>query len=179
MVRKIERSHGGPGSQRWPLHLQSVHPDFRLHSQLCESETLRQQYAVGGKEPVFINPQDASARGIRNGDIVRVFNARGQVLAGAVVSDRYAPGVARIHEGARYDPDKGGDLNALCKYGNPNVLTLDIGTSQLAQATSAHTTLVEIEKYTGPIDNVTAFNGPVEMVAQCEYVPASQGNPHD
>lgn len=49
-------------SQRWPLHLQSVHPDFRLHSQLCESETLRQQYAVGGKEPVFINPQDASAR---------------------------------------------------------------------------------------------------------------------
>ncbi|MDI4702841.1 PhoH family protein, partial [Salmonella enterica subsp. enterica serovar Cerro] len=41
------------------LHLQSVHPDFRLHSQLCESETLRQQYAVGGKEPVFINPQDA------------------------------------------------------------------------------------------------------------------------
>lgn len=137
---KIERSHGGPGSQRWPLHLQSVHPDFRLHSQLCESETLRQQYAVGGKEPVFINPQDASARGIRNGDIVRVFNARGQVLAGAVVSDRYAPGVARIHEGAWYDPDKGGDINALCKYGNPNVLTLDIGTSQLAQATSAHTT---------------------------------------
>ncbi|VDZ75749.1 trimethylamine-N-oxide reductase [Salmonella bongori] len=36
--------------------------------QLCESETLRQHYAVGGKEPVFINPQDASARGIRNGD---------------------------------------------------------------------------------------------------------------
>ncbi|ESP72680.1 trimethylamine N-oxide reductase I catalytic subunit [Salmonella enterica subsp. enterica serovar Saintpaul str. S-70] len=172
---KIERSHGGPGSQRWPLHLQSVHPDFRLHSQLCESETLRQQYAVGGKEPVFINPQDASARGIRNGDIVRVFNARGQVLAGAVVSDRYAPGVARIHEGAWYDPDKGGDINALCKYGNPNVLTLDIGTSQLAQATSAHTTLVEIEKYTGPIDNVTAFNGPVEMVAQCEYVPHRRG----
>ncbi|MFV2800758.1 molybdopterin dinucleotide binding domain-containing protein, partial [Escherichia coli] len=81
---KIERSHGGPGSQKYPLHLQSVHPDFRLHSQLCESETLRQQYTVAGKEPVFINPQDASARGIRNGDVVRVFNARGQVLAGAV-----------------------------------------------------------------------------------------------
>ncbi|GFP28910.1 trimethylamine-N-oxide reductase (cytochrome c), partial [Candidatus Hakubella thermalkaliphila] len=45
---KIERSHGGPGSQKYPLHLQSVHPDFRLHSQLCESETLRQQYTVAG-----------------------------------------------------------------------------------------------------------------------------------
>lgn len=171
---KIERSHGGPGSQKYPLHLQSVHPDFRLHSQLCESETLHQQYTVAGKEPVFINPQDASARGIRNGDVVRVFNGRGQVLAGAVVSDRYAPGVARIHEGAWYDPDKGGEPGALCKYGNPNVLTIDIGTSQLAQATSAHTTLVEIEKYNGTVEQVTAFNGPVEMVAQCEYVPASQ-----
>ncbi|MFV2798960.1 trimethylamine-N-oxide reductase, partial [Escherichia coli] len=53
-------------------------------------------------------------------------------------------------------------------------LTIDIGTSQLAQATSAHTTLVEIEKYNGAVEQVTAFNGPVEMVAQCEYVPASQ-----
>ncbi len=105
---------------------------------------------------------------------VRVFNDRGQVLVGAVVSDLYAPGVIRIHEGAWYDPDKGGELNALCKYGNPNVLTPDIGTSQLAQATSSHTTIVEIEKFTGPIEKVTAFSGPIEMVAQCEYVPASQ-----
>ncbi|MEY0982988.1 molybdopterin dinucleotide binding domain-containing protein, partial [Providencia alcalifaciens] len=171
---KAERSHGGPGSKHWPLHLQSAHPDFRLHSQLCESPVLRQYYAVSGKEPVFISPQDARARGIHNGDIVRVFNERGQVLAGAVVSDLYTPGVVRIHEGAWYDPTKGGEINALCKYGNPNVLTLDIGTSQLAQATSAHTALVEIEKYTGQIDNVNAFNGPIEMVAQCEYVPAQQ-----
>lgn len=135
---------------------------------------MRQHYAVSGKEPVFISPQDAQARGIQNGDIVRVFNGRGQVLAGAVVSDFYKPGVVRIHEGAWYDPDKGGEINALCKYGNPNVLTLDIGTSQLAQATSAHTTLVEIEKYNGQVDRVTAFNGPLEMVAQCEYVPAQQ-----
>ncbi|EPV6314493.1 molybdopterin dinucleotide binding domain-containing protein, partial [Shigella flexneri] len=31
-----------------------------------------------------------------------------------------------------------------------------------------------IEKYNGTVEQVTAFNGPVEMVAQCEYVPASQ-----
>ncbi|AKH90247.1 Trimethylamine-N-oxide reductase 1 precursor [Edwardsiella tarda] len=168
---KVERSHGGPGSARFPLHLQSVHPDFRLHSQLCESETLRAHYSVAGREPVFISPQDAQARGIRNGDVVRVFNDRGQVLAGAVVSDRYVPGVIRIHEGAWYDPDRGGVAGALCKYGNPNVLTLDIGSSRLAQATSAHTAIVEIEKYRGPLEPVSAFNGPQEMVAQCHYVP--------
>ncbi|WP_395755986.1 trimethylamine-N-oxide reductase TorA [Edwardsiella ictaluri] len=168
---KAERSHGGPGSARFPLHLQSVHPDFRLHSQLCESPTLRAHYSVGGREPVFISPQDAEARGIRNGDIVRVFNERGQVLAGAVLSDRYVPGVIRIHEGAWYDPDRGGVAGALCKYGNPNVLTLDIGSSRLAQATSAHTAIVEVEKYRGPLAPVTAFHGPQEMVAQCQYVP--------
>ncbi|MGL4457716.1 MAG: molybdopterin dinucleotide binding domain-containing protein, partial [Plesiomonas shigelloides] len=57
------------------------------------------------------------------------------------------------------------------KYGNPNVLTIDIGTSQLAQATSAHTAIVEMEKYTGHVEPVTAFNGPIEMVAECSYVP--------
>ncbi|KAB1401007.1 trimethylamine-N-oxide reductase TorA, partial [Salmonella enterica subsp. enterica serovar Schwarzengrund] len=122
------------------LHLQSVHPDFRLHSQLCESEALRQQYAVGGKEPVFINPQDASARGIRNGDIVRVFNARGQVLAGGGGFDRYAPGGGRIHEGAWDDPDKSGGIKAVCKYGKPNVLKLGIGKSVSFKNLPAHET---------------------------------------
>jgi trimethylamine-N-oxide reductase (cytochrome c) len=170
---KAERSHGGPGSKHYPLHLQSVHPDFRLHSQLCASETLRRLYGVADREPIFISPQDATARGITGGDIVRVYNARGQVLAGAVISDRYTPGVIRIHEGAWYDPERGGVSGALCKYGNPNVLTLDIGTSDLAQATSAHTVLVEIEKYRGAPAAVTAFDGPVEMVSSCEYVPLS------
>lgn len=168
---KTERSHGGPGSAHYPLHLQSVHPDFRLHSQLCESETLRAQYSVAGKEPVYLSPQDADARGIRSGDVVRVFNGRGQVLAGAVVTDRFMPGVIRIHEGAWYNPDRGGEIGALCLYGNPNVLTLDIGSSQLAQATSAHTAIVNIEKYQGDIAPVTAFSGPTEMIAKCDYIP--------
>lgn len=168
---KTERSHGGPGSAHYPLHLQSVHPDFRLHSQLCESETLRAQYSVAGKEPVYLSPQDADARGIRSGDVVRVFNARGQVLAGAVVTDRFMPGVIRIHEGAWYNPDRGGEIGALCLYGNPNVLTLDIGSSQLAQATSAHTAIVNIEKYQDDIAPVTAFSGPTEMIAKCDYIP--------
>ncbi len=87
--------------------------------------------------------------------------------------------MARIHEGAWYDPDKGGEPGALCKYGQPNVLTIDIGTSQLAQATSAHTTLVEIEKYNGAVEQVTAFNGPVEMVAKApDMFPRRRWN-HD
>ncbi|EWM39944.1 trimethylamine-N-oxide reductase TorA, partial [Vibrio parahaemolyticus] len=71
---KSERSHGGPGSDKYPFWLQSCHPDKRLHSQMCESEEFRATYAVQGREPVYINPIDAKAKGIKDGDLVRVFN---------------------------------------------------------------------------------------------------------
>lgn len=168
-MEKAERSHGGPGSDRHPLWLQSVHPDKRLHSQLCESEELRATYAIAGREPVFISPQDARARGIAHGDLVRVFNDRGQLLAGAHVSDNFPPGVARIQEGAWYAPT-GPEAGALDTYGDPNTLTLDIGTSSLAQATSANTCLVEIEKFIGEPPAVTAFGGPIEVRLSGERV---------
>ncbi len=48
---------------------------------------------------MYINPLDAKAKGIKDGDLVRVFNDRGQLLAGAVLSDSYPRGVIRIEEG--------------------------------------------------------------------------------
>lgn len=161
-IEKTERSHGGPGSEKFPLWLQSAHPDKRLHSQLCESEVLRNTYAIQGREPVYINPQDAAQRGIAHGDLVRVFNDRGQLVAGAHVSDNYPEGVIRIYEGAWFAPI-GPEVGSLDTYGDPNTLTLDIGTSKLAQATSANTCLVDIELFQGEAPAVTAFGGPTEV----------------
>ncbi|MEX3072905.1 trimethylamine-N-oxide reductase TorA [Vibrio alginolyticus] len=160
---KSERSHGGPGSDKFPFWLQSCHPDKRLHSQMCESEEFRATYAVQGREPVYINPVDAKAKGIKDGDLVRVFNDRGQLLAGAVVTDSYPRGVIRIEEGAWYGPlnEKEG---AICTYGDPNTLTQDIGSSELAQATSANTCIVDFEKFTGTVPPVTSFGGPIEVL---------------
>ncbi|QKS94232.1 trimethylamine-N-oxide reductase TorA [Vibrio alginolyticus] len=159
---KSERSHGGPGSDKYPFWLQSCHPDKRLHSQMCESEGFRATYAVQGREPVYINPADAKAKGIKDGDLVRVFNGRGQLLAGAVLTDSYPRGVIRIEEGAWYGPlnEKEG---AICTYGDPNTLTQDIGSSELAQATSANTCIVDFEKFTGKVPPVTSFGGPIEV----------------
>ena len=61
---KAERSHGGPNSDKFAFWLQSVHPDKRLHSQLCESKELRETYSIQGREPLFMNPQDAEKLGI-------------------------------------------------------------------------------------------------------------------
>ena len=171
-MEKIERSHGGPGSDRYPLWLQSVHPDTRLHSQTCESESRRAEYTVQGREPCYIGPQDAAARGIADGDLVRVYNDRGQLLAGAVISDNFPPGVIRIQEGAWYGPT-GPEIGALDTYGDPNTLTIDIGTSDLAQGPSANTCLVEIEKFVGEAPPVTAFGGPVEVHVDGSVVSAT------
>lgn len=157
---KSERSHGGPGSEKHPFWLQSCHPDKRLHSQMCESEDMRATYAVNGREPIYINPEDAKAKGIKDGDVVRVFNDRGQLLAGAVIMDSYAKGVVRIEEGAWYGPanEKVGSIDT---YGDPNTLTQDIPASELSQATSANTCLVDFEKFKGELPPVTAFGGPI------------------
>ncbi|KAA0574376.1 trimethylamine-N-oxide reductase TorA [Azospirillum sp. B21] len=149
----------GQRERKYPLHVNSSHPQFRLHSQLNGTK-VRELYAVGGREPCRINSADAAARGIKSGDVVRVFNGRGQCLAGAVVSDDIRPGVIELQEGAWYDPAEGGKPGTLCKYGDPNVLTPDIPTSKLGQATSAHTCLAEVELYKGTPPAVTVFDTP-------------------
>jgi biotin/methionine sulfoxide reductase len=149
---------GGAQAARYPLHLMSNQPPFRLHSQM-DHAPLSRRHKVHGREPVWINRDDAAARGIAEGDIVRVYNDRGACLAGARLTERIRRGVINLSTGAWYDPDRPGP-GALCKHGNPNVLTLDKGTSRLAQSTSATTTLVEVERFAGEPPPVTAHEPP-------------------
>ena len=70
------------------------------------------------------------------------------------------PGGVQMSTGAWYDPLDPAEPGSLCKHGNPNVLTPDIGTSLLAQGPIAHTCLVDVEHYPGPLPQVTAFDPP-------------------
>lgn len=142
-----------------PLAMISSHADDRLHSQQ-NNTSLRHIYEVQGREPIWIHTKDASSRGIKDGDVVRVFNKRGQVLAGAVVTDKILAGVVRLQEGSWFDPVQPGDENTLCKHGNANSLTIDIPTSKLASGNIAHTALVDVEKFTGKLPELTIFKQP-------------------
>ena len=102
---------------------------------------------VAGREAVALHPDDARARGIKDGDVVRVFNARGACLAGAVITDTLSPGVAKLSCGAWYDPADAQE-GALCAHGNANMLTHDRGTSKLSQGPSSGTNMIEIELWT-------------------------------
>ena len=140
---------GSAKTQQYPLHLINKHPQWRRHSSYDNVETLHQFSKVRGHEPVWINPKDAAARAVKTGDIVRVFNDRGQVLAAAVVTQQVRPQVVVLHQGAWYRPEEPGKIGALDRGGCVNTLTAQRGTSQLAQGPVCHTGLVQIEKYFG------------------------------
>jgi biotin/methionine sulfoxide reductase len=134
-------------------------PAARLHSQL-DMGGVSQNSKVAGREPVRLHPADAAARGIRDGDLVRVFNDRGSLLAGARISDACAPGVAQLSTGAWFDPSA--PSVATCVHGNPNVLTADVGTSRLAQGCTGQHTRVDIERFTGDAPAIRAYDPPLQ-----------------
>ncbi|GAA4779694.1 molybdopterin guanine dinucleotide-containing S/N-oxide reductase [Actinomycetospora chlora] len=137
----------GAATERHPIHLLSPQPGTRLHSQL-DMGAVSAAAKVAGREPCVVSRADADARGITDGDVLRVWNDRGETHAGAVVSDDVVPGVALLATGAWYtplDPSRDGSPEL---HGNPNVLTADVPTSRLAQATAAQSVLVQVERVT-------------------------------
>ncbi len=154
---------GGPSAARFPFHLISNQPATRLHSQLDHGMTSRES-KVAGREPLAMNPDDAAAHGLADGDVVKVFNDRGACLAGLTLDPGIRSGVVRLSTGAWYDPETLGHPGGLERHGNPNVLTRDVGTSRLAQGPTAQTCLVAIDRWDGPVpplavDRPPAFRG--------------------
>ncbi|MBY5885976.1 molybdopterin-dependent oxidoreductase [Rhizobium leguminosarum] len=141
---------------RFPLHLVCNQPHQRLHSQLDYGDFSRST-KIKGREPVRINPVDAARRGISDGDIVRLFNVRGSCLAAAVISEGVRESVMQLATGAWFEPDDAAADKAMCVHGNPNILTRDVGTSQLAQASTGQLTRVEVERFVGEPPPVRIF----------------------
>jgi biotin/methionine sulfoxide reductase len=150
---------GAPSATRYPLHLISSQPRHRLHSQM-DPGPVSAAGKVAGREAVAIHPEDAKRRGISDGDVVRVHNARGSCLAGAVLTDAVREGVLRLSCGAWYDPAASDD-NTICVHGNANMLTRDHGTSKLGQGPTSATTLVEVERWLGAVPPIRAFEPPL------------------
>ncbi len=160
---------GSESVRRHPLHLITIQPPDRLHSQM-DPGPVAQANKVAGREKLRMNPGDASARGLSDGDVARLYNDRGACLAGVECDAGIMPGVAIIATGAWYDPAADG----LERGGNPNVLSLDVGTSRLAQGPSALSMLVEIEKWTREAPVVQAYSVPViDRISNAHSAPGT------
>ncbi|MGL6236457.1 MAG: molybdopterin-dependent oxidoreductase [Segniliparus sp.] len=150
----------GARADRFPLHLIANQPRTRLHSQLDHGAT-SQESKIQGREPIRIHPADAAERGLRTGDVARVFNDRGSLLAGVVVDDGLRERVAQLSTGAWFDPVDPADPDSPCGHGNPNVLTSDELSSSLAQGCTGQHVLVQIERYDGELPPIRAYDPPV------------------
>lgn len=124
-----QESREHPRAKKYPLLLVSNHGKWRVHAEQDDISWIREipMCKVKGPdgylyEPVWINPRDAEARGIQDGDIVKIHNERGAILSGARVTERIMPGALSQDHGSRHDPispvlDRGGSNNLLSPRG--------------------------------------------------------------
>jgi anaerobic dimethyl sulfoxide reductase subunit A len=121
----------------YPLQAIGHHTLHRVHSTHDNNDWLEEAFP----QRVFINPIDAEARGIRDGDDVKVYNQRGAIILPCRITPRVMPGVLDIPQGAWYEPDE----NGVDRGGCVNVLTSQRWTP-FAYGTAQHTIMVEVEK---------------------------------
>jgi anaerobic dimethyl sulfoxide reductase subunit A len=124
----------------YPLHLLTPHSRYRVHYLFWNHPWLKGDLY---RHRVWINVADAKARGVREGDLVRIFNDRGEVRIPAYVTSRVMPGVVVIRQGAWFERDESG----ADRGGSPS--TLLGGDGKSCAAAAKVTSLVQIEKVTG------------------------------
>ncbi|MFC1929966.1 molybdopterin-dependent oxidoreductase [Chloroflexota bacterium] len=126
-----------PLATKYPLQLITTHCIRRAHSQFDNIPWLKELKP----QALLISGKDAEERGIKDGDTIRVFNDRGQVVILARVTERIMSGVVDLPEGAWYDPDQNGmDRGGCC-----NVLTKNAISP--GGAMPSNTTLVQVERF--------------------------------
>ena len=108
-----------------------------MHSTHANNDLLNEAFP----QQVFINPLDAATRGIQDGDLVRVWNDRGDMVIKACITPRILPGVIDIPQGAWWSPDK----NGVDFGGCINILTSERWTP-FAFGTAQHTIMVQVSK---------------------------------
>lgn len=127
----------GPEAAQYPLQVIGHHTLHRVHSTHDNNDWLAEAFP----QRVFLNPVDATARGISDGETVRIYNARGETVLPCRVTDRILPGVIDLPQGAWWSPDTDGVDRAGCV----NVLTSERWTP-LAFGTAQHTAMAQVEK---------------------------------
>lgn len=136
----------------YPFLLVTNHPRWRVHSEhddvtwLREIETCKVKGPDGYLyEPLWINPKDAGKLGLKDGDVARMYNERGSVLGGVIVSERIMPGAVYQDHGARVDAIVSGK-GGLDRGGANNLICPEATASENTAAEATNGFLVNVEK---------------------------------
>lgn len=126
-VEPLESKYSAPELfAKYPLQLMTPHSKDRINSQ---------NYSPKQQEPLMqIHPQDATAREITTGDLVRVFNDRGETFLRAEVAQKTKIGAVTVFFGSWSG-----------EYPSINVLNIDRDTD-IGYGTCYYNCLVQVEK---------------------------------
>ena len=140
---------------KYPLIIMTPHAKFSYHTHqdnkiqwlddIRQHRIVKDGYAYW---PMRLNPGDAEARGIKDGDIVMVYNDRARVLGVALVTERCRPGLVHSYQaGAKYDPLEPGNADSIDRGGCVNLLSPSRYTSKNACGEANMSYLVEVRKW--------------------------------
>jgi len=141
--------------KKYPLQLISPHPRFSFHTHYDThtkwlNEIPAQRIVKDGYAwwPARVHPKDAEARGIRNNDIIKLYNDRATVLCIAVITERVLPGIIHSYaSSANYDPLEPGKATSIDRGGCVNLLTPSRMVSRHAPGMAPNSCLIEIVKW--------------------------------
>jgi anaerobic selenocysteine-containing dehydrogenase len=147
--------HTSELAKKYPLQLITPHPRYSFHTHHDSNATWlgeikgHRVLKDGIKwRPVRLNPSDAAVRGLKNGDIVKLFNDRGMVLCILEVTERMRQGVAHCYYGSgKYDPIEPGNPNSPDRGGCVAILTPSRMLSKNVPGMAPNSCLIEIKKW--------------------------------
>jgi len=160
-ISKFIPSWEGPHTtelyKKYPLQLLSPHPRFSFHTHtdgkdsfindVKDHRVLIDSYYYW---IIRINTKDADDRGIKQDDLVKVFNDRGAIICAAQITERVPYGTAHSAcSSAVYDPI-GEPGNSIDRAGTVNLLTSSRPLIKKSHSTASNTCLVQIEKWEEP-----------------------------
>jgi anaerobic selenocysteine-containing dehydrogenase len=116
--------------EKYPLQLLTPNTKDRIHSQFGNLEMIR---LVAGEPRASISPGDARERSIREGDLVRIFNERGEITIKAHIDAGIRAGCIAVFNGLWREE------------GAPNFLSKGRETD-MGHGTAFHDNLVQAEK---------------------------------
>ncbi len=157
-ISKFIPSWEGPHTQelfkKYPLQMMSPHPRFSFHTHNDGKDSFindvkAHRVLIDGYYYwiVKINTKDAEKRGIRQDDLVKIFNDRGAVICAAQLTERIPPGVVQsCCSSAVYDPI-GEPGYSVDRGGTVNLLTSSRPVIKKSHSAASNTCLVQIEKW--------------------------------
>jgi anaerobic selenocysteine-containing dehydrogenase len=143
--------------EKYPLQMVSPHPRFSFHTMgdlkgswsndIKDHRVLKEDghyYWI-----IRVNTQDAAARGLKTGDLVRAFNDRAEVILVLQATERLAPGTVHAAESCSDYQPIGEPGHSADRAGCVNLLTSSRFITPTSTGQAPNSCLIEIEKWEG------------------------------